>query len=260
MDLKESVRSQFGRAAGDYATCHIHAAGPDLSAMTAAASLTGAERVLDVGCGAGHTALAFAPGAARVEALDLTPDMLRETERLARERGLENLRTRLGDVESLPYESASFDVVTCRQCAHHFAHPEIAVAEIARVLAPGGLFLLLDSVAPEDAKQDTFLNTIELLRDPSHVRDHSVSQWLAILDRQGFEAQLVDTWALDIEFDSWVARQNTPALAVAQLRALLGDACDELRHAFELDTRTEPGFTLGAALFRGRLAGPERAT
>jgi len=194
MDLKDSVRTQFGRAAGDYATCHIHADGPDLPAMIAAASLDGRERVLDVGCGAGHTALAFAQHADRVEALDLTPDMLRETARLARERGLDNLSTRLGDVERLPYAAGSFDVVTCRQCAHHFPHPDAAVAEIARVLAPGGVFLLLDSVAPEDPKQDTFLNTIELLRDPSHVRDYSISQWLAVLARHGFEAELLEIY------------------------------------------------------------------
>ena len=60
-DGGESARRQFGPAAAAYAASRYHAEGPDLAALVEAAELTGTERALDLGCGAGHTALALAP-------------------------------------------------------------------------------------------------------------------------------------------------------------------------------------------------------
>src|SRR4051794_36730086 len=85
------VRSQFGAVADAYATSAYHAAGADLAALVQAASLLGSERVLDLGCGAGHAALALAPGAAHVTAVDVTPDMVATAARLARARGVANI-------------------------------------------------------------------------------------------------------------------------------------------------------------------------
>ena len=175
MELSKEIQQRCGAAALRYAQSEYHGAGPDLAAMLEAAALRGGEHVLDVGCGAGHTALCFAPHVAEVVALDLTDAMLEQTRALAASRGLANLRCERGDAHALPFEDASFDVVTCRVCAHHFARPGHAVREAARVLRPGGRYLLVDSVVPDDAAQDTFLNAIEWLRDPSHVRNHAVA-------------------------------------------------------------------------------------
>ncbi|MCB0126315.1 MAG: hypothetical protein KDE58_28855, partial [Caldilineaceae bacterium] len=59
-DIKQSVQSQFGQVAANYATSTVHARGADLEAMLTAVPLIGNERVLDAGTGTGHTALAFA--------------------------------------------------------------------------------------------------------------------------------------------------------------------------------------------------------
>ena len=182
--VKHTVQRRFGRAAAHYAVSATHVGGPDLDAMLAASDLTepgGTGRLLDVGTGAGHTAFAFAPFLDHVEALDLTQEMLDQVSRGARERGLSNIHCRRGDAEDLPYPDGSFDIVTSRLCAHHFADVRAFVHEVARVLRPAGSFLLIDSFAPEDAAQDTFFNCFELLRDPSHVRNHSRSQWQALL-------------------------------------------------------------------------------
>jgi len=250
MDRTGAIRQVFGSAAGRYAASKVHAAGPDLDAALAAAGLRGGEQVLDLGCGTGHTALAFAARGARVEALDLTTEMLAEGRRLAVERGLSNVRFRQGDVTHLPFSDGRFDVVTSRLSAHHYARPAAAVAEAARVLRPGGQLLLVDSVAPEDAAQDTFLNTIELLRDRSHVRDHSVAQWCAMIGAAGLAPELLGRFTIRIEFDSWVARVETPALAVSQLQVLLREAQDENRAAFAI--ADDLGFDMPIALVRGR--------
>src|SRR5262249_3436403 len=137
VQLAAEIQQRFGAAAARYAESDYHGAGPDLAAMLEAARLRGDERVLDVGCGAGHTALRFAPRVTEVVAVDLTEAMLEQARSLAAARGIANVRCERGDAQALAYPDASFDVVTCRVCAHHFARPERAVREAARVLRPG---------------------------------------------------------------------------------------------------------------------------
>jgi SAM-dependent methyltransferase len=101
------------------------------------AKVRAGQRVLDVGCGTGVVAITAVRHGAEVVGLDLTPALL--------ERARENARVadvkidwREGDVESLPFEDGAFDVVTS-QFGHMFApRPEVAVAEMLRVLKPGG--------------------------------------------------------------------------------------------------------------------------
>ena len=124
------------------------------------------------------------------------------------------------------------------------------MCEAARVLRPGGRLLLVDSVAPADAAQDTYLNAIELLRDPSHVRDHSAEQWCALFEAAGLAPKLLGTWTYRIGFDAWVERVATPALEVAQLRSLFARAPDEVREA--LGIAPDGSFDMPAALILGR--------
>ena len=250
MDQSASIQDRFGPAAAAYATSAVHRGGPDLDAMRLAADATGRERLLDVGCGAGHTALAFAPRVASVVALDLTPAMLEQAARLAAERGIANVSFERGDAAALPFPDASFDLVTSRLAAHHVSRPDAMVREVARVLAPGGVFLLVDTVAPEDPARDTFLNAFELLRDPSHVRNHRVSEWEAMFGAAGLSPETLGHFHYDQDFEPWVERIGTSAGGRAGLRALFDSAPDEVRAHFRV-TR-EHAFRLEAALLRGR--------
>ena len=233
--IKAAVERQFSQVAEHYRTSAVHAAGEDLAQLVEAAALSGREAVLDAGSGAGHTALAVAPCAARVTSVDLSAAMLAQGRRLALERGLGNLHFEVGDVEALTFADSSFDVVTSRYSAHHYPHPLAALREFARVLKPGGLLLLVDVLSPNPPAQDTFLNAIELLRDPSHVRDHTADQWLAMCAAAGFAAEVAGTWPLRLEFESWVARMNTPFLAITQIRALIDGAPREVRASLAID-------------------------
>jgi ubiquinone/menaquinone biosynthesis C-methylase UbiE len=252
-DAKQRVRDQFGPAAARYAVSDVHVGGPDLTAMLRAVALTGRERLLDVGTGAGHTALAFAPRVTEVVALDLTEAMLEQTRIEAERRGLDNLRCQLGDAEALPFATDSFDLVTSRLAAHHFPRAEVAAAEMARVLCPGGSLLLEDSMAPEDPAQDTFFNTIELLRDPSHVRNYTPSQWLRMLSGCGIEAEVLGRWGLYQDFNQWVERTRAPQTSVAELRRLFDAAPADVREALALDTRGTRSLSVPCVLIRGRL-------
>ena len=253
MQVKESVEQRFGDAAARYARSAVHRGGPDLDLMLEVGLVSGRERVLDVGCGPGHAALAFAERGASLAAVDLSEAMLEQARRLAAERGLADVEFRRGDVESLPFPDASFEVVTSRYSAHHYPHPERALAEVARVLRPGGCFLLSDTVAPEDHTLDTFFNTIELLRDPSHVRDHRVSEWKAMLEAAGLRVEELRRAWLPIEFEPWIWRMATPPTAVAAIRALFAEAPGEVREAFALECPESHDFRMPTAVLAGRL-------
>jgi len=244
--IKAAVERQFSQVAEHYRTSAVHAAGEDLARLVEAAALSGQETVLDAGSGAGHTALAVAPYAARVTSVDLSASMLAQGRRLALERGLSNLHFEVGDVEALTFADGSFDVVTSRYSAHHWPHPQVALREIHRVLRPGGRFVLSDIVSYDDFTADTHLQAIELLRDPSHVRDHTAAQWLALLAERGFSAQVIFTWGVRLQFDNWVERMATPAPAVAMLRTLLANAPAEVRARLQVEE--DDSFTLQGAL------------
>ncbi|MCC7008829.1 MAG: class I SAM-dependent methyltransferase [Acidobacteria bacterium] len=110
---------------------------PPAATLVDHARIRAGQRVLDVGCGTGVVAVTAARRGAAVTGLDLTPELLARARENA---AIANVTVdwHEGDVEALPFEDAGFDVVTS-QFGHMFApRPEIAIAEMLRVLAPGG--------------------------------------------------------------------------------------------------------------------------
>jgi SAM-dependent methyltransferase len=209
--ILEMARSQFDATAPNYVDSPRHAAGDDLRRLVELARLRGDEHVLDIATGAGHTALAFAPHVADVVASDLTPRMLELAASLAAERGIRNVRFVLAQAEALPFPSQSFDVVTCRVAPHHFADPQAFVQEVARVLVPGGRFLLDDQMAPDDPELDEFVNRFERWRDPSHVRAYTPREWQAWIESAGLRVELVEASERgSYDFADWTARARMP--------------------------------------------------
>ena len=96
----------------------------------------------DLGCGSGRIAAALAPYARGVIAVDASPEMLAVARaRLAR---FENVQLVQGRIEELPLPSASLDVALVAHLLHHVADPAVALAEVARVLRPGGRLVIAD--------------------------------------------------------------------------------------------------------------------
>jgi SAM-dependent methyltransferase len=193
-------------------------------------------RVLDLGCGAGHASFALARGGARrVTAYDPSPEMLAVVAKESAARGHHRLiETCKGAAEDLPFDPDTFDLVVTRYSAHHWASVPQALAECARVIAPGGRLIVIDVIAPETALFDTSLQVIEFLRDASHVRDYRVSEWETMQRAAGFSIANVRAWKLAIEFTSWIARIGTPPARVAALESVSSELPGEAREYFQI--------------------------
>jgi ubiquinone/menaquinone biosynthesis C-methylase UbiE len=247
------VSSQFSSQARSYLTSEVHATGEDLEEMSRQVGRRSAAVVLDLGCGGGHASFRLAPLVKRVVAYDLSAAMLEVVAGEASRRGLDNVVTRRGSAEDLPYPPASFDAVVTRYSAHHWGDLRAGVAQMRRVLKPGGLAVIMDTVAPEAPLLDTWLQALELLRDPSHVRNHTVSTWAEVLTAAGLVVRETRRYRLRLELASWLGRMNTPEPHVVAIRSLQGRADAEVaRHfAFEEDG----SFTIDTMLMAAE-AGP----
>jgi ubiquinone/menaquinone biosynthesis C-methylase UbiE len=263
------VAGQFGPRAAAYVNSAVHSQGEDLEALTQVVAGQTQARVLDLGCGGGHVSFRVAPHVREVVAYDLSRDMLGAVAKTATERGLKNVSTQQGMVEklpfadaagagldvlrqtaaarglslglrqgsadTLPFADASFDFVFSRFSAHHWHDFEAALGEARRVLKASGRAVFMDAISPGPALLDTFIQTVEMLRDPSHVRDYSRAEWEQALRRAGFRPGSFVQRRLRLDFPVWIARMETPEVRANAIRSLEKEMPDDVTRHFAIE-------------------------
>jgi ubiquinone/menaquinone biosynthesis C-methylase UbiE len=227
---KTLVQEQFGKTAASYLTSAPHAKGASLERLVELTKPQKNWRALDVATGGGHVAYTFAPHVERMWATDITQEMLDMVKGEAQKRGLANVRTAYAKAEALPFEDASFDLVTCRIAPHHFDSIPEFLGEVHRVLKPNGILAVVDNVVPTGSVGD-YVNAFERFRDPSHLRAWTVEEWRAALAKAGFTIAHEEQLYKQMEFKSWAARHD--ANMQAFLRAMLAELTPAVREALE---------------------------
>jgi ubiquinone/menaquinone biosynthesis C-methylase UbiE len=200
-----SSGTRWERAAEAYATGE-HKSGRELQLVVDFAAPTGSERVLDIGTGAGHTALALAPRVSSVVLTDPVPAMLGTARRLFADAGIRNAEFVEAVAERLPFADAGFDIVTTRLAAHHFDDVALAFREMARVLRPGGVLVFVDTLAPEDAESAAYQDEVETLRDPTHRRIYTQREWINFAEEAGLRTLKLEVVRKAHDFEPWLER------------------------------------------------------
>ncbi len=231
----DHVDKQFGEQAGAYLTSAVHASGRDLVMLGERLCSSANARVLDLGCGAGHASFVAAQHVKEVVAYDLSEKMLALVAQTARERGYHHLITQQGYAEKLPFAHGEFDVVISRYSAHHWQDVGAALREVRRVLKPGGRAIFIDVNAPGNPVLDIWLQTVEALRDTSHVRDYSPGEWLTLFTESGLTIGSISHDRLELEFNSWIERMRTPPVMVQAIRAYQHSAPNDVQRYFALE-------------------------
>jgi SAM-dependent methyltransferase len=164
------------------------------------------ERWLDAACGPGLVARALAPHVGSVTGVDMTPAMVELAAREAAREGVGNAAFSVGDATALGFPDAAFDGAVTRFSLHHIPVPGRVVAELRRVVRPGGAVVLADHVTSPDADEAAYHEELERLRDPSHWACHTPARLRALGERAGLVLEREETAPLLIDYEEWIAR------------------------------------------------------
>jgi SAM-dependent methyltransferase len=221
------IRDQFTRQAVPFSTAVPIADPGALAAIVAAAAPGADDTVLDVACGGGIVACAFAPYVRHATGIDMTPAMLDRARALAAETGVGNVSWRDGDVTALPYPDASFTIVVSRFAMHHFPEPAAALTEMTRVCAKGGRVVVIDTCASPDPAKAARFNRLETLRDPSHVRAMPLAELEGLFRAAGLGAPRVTRSELRDTVSNLLARSFPHPGDAPRIAAMFAAAVDD---------------------------------
>ncbi|MEO8256341.1 MAG: metalloregulator ArsR/SmtB family transcription factor [Acidobacteriota bacterium] len=146
-DRRSKSQEFFSSSAGQWDRLRDELFGDRVHLAALAALADGDAVAGDLGCGTGQVSAALAPFVARVIAVDSSAAMLQAAKR--RLAGLDNIELRRGELEQLPIDDERLDMATLMLVLHHVPEPEKALAEVARVLKPGGRVIIGDML-PHD--------------------------------------------------------------------------------------------------------------
>jgi ubiquinone/menaquinone biosynthesis C-methylase UbiE len=142
------------------------------------------QNFLDIGCGTGWAvryAASVVHGKSEFYGIDISPKMIEKAREYCE--SCENIHFHKADAEALPFENDFFDFIICTNSFHHYFSPSKALAEVCRVLKPGGRFFLLDFTA--DGSIIKIADKWALTRDRAHVRFYSTQEYRVLFAQSG---------------------------------------------------------------------------
>ena len=172
-------------------------------------NLTKDDCVLEAAAGTCACGRSVAPFVKTVVCLDATPAMLDVGKAEAAKSGITNMQFVNGCVEAIPYGDQYFDTVMTRLAFHHFTEMEKPFSEMDRVLKSGGQLVIIDMEAAEEALRE-IEDKIETMRDPSHIKNRSQAEFLALYKKHGYTVTKQEATIIPVSLSAWMQLTNTP--------------------------------------------------
>lgn len=180
------------------------------------------DHVLEVAAGTCICGRAFAPYVEHVTCLDATTAMLEVGKKECEKANIRNITLVKGNAEELPFLDNSFDIVISRLAFHHFVNGEAIFAEMKRVLKPNGKLVLMDMVPGEEEYRQE-IDRLEQLRDPSHVRDLTLSEMRELYTQNAMTLELQEQIDIPVSLEGWMNLTGTPEPVKEEIRRLMVD-------------------------------------
>jgi ubiquinone/menaquinone biosynthesis C-methylase UbiE len=215
---QDRIEEQFARQAVPFSKASSIADEDAIQLLIDAAKAGPQHRSLDVACGPGLVALAFARVVASALGLDTTAAMLDRARVLQARQSCRNVEWVHGDVYELPFPDHSFDIVTCRFAFHHLLSAANALVEMVRVIRPGGRIVVCDGVASDDPRKAAAFNAFERMRDPSTVRFLTAGELRELFGGAGLSIEREQTYHVPAELEGLLRVSFPKSDDVATLR------------------------------------------
>ncbi len=219
---EDSIREEFTHQSASFGKAAVMTAAETLGALVELAPEDASARWIESACGTGLVARALAGKVGSVTGVDLTPAMLEQAKRGAAEEGIENAGFSVGDATALDFADGAFDGGVTRFSLHHIPLPGRVIAELARVVRPGGWVLVSDLVADQaDGEAAAWREEIERLRDPSHWACRTPEQLREMGAEAGLSLDHEQLISYELDFDAWLARGSDGRAAAPLVDELL---------------------------------------
>lgn len=227
-------QEQYQDKSEAYLHSSVHAEGQEFGKMCMLIQQHKLKNILDLGCGGGHVTYQIAAYADQVIAYDLTPEMVKLVQQQSKQKNFSHVMGQVGSAEQLAFDAATFDCIISRYSAHHWQNVGQAMLEMNRVLKQHGKIIIFDILGHSNPVFDSFLQSIEMIRDPSHVRDYSLQEWTHFAEYAGFRIETIEKQHVALNFQHWVQRMQTPIEAINTIRYLQQAVSDEVRKYYQI--------------------------
>jgi ubiquinone/menaquinone biosynthesis C-methylase UbiE len=214
------VEAQFTRQARAYAETNQ---AKDEKAMAGLARLAAPEktdRVLDVACGPGVLTRVLARQSLQAVGCDVTDALLDIAKQGAAAAGVPNVSFSRGSAMALPFETDSFDLACCRAAFHHFETPAAVLAEMVRVVRPGGRLMIADILASENDRAARAHNNLERLCDPTHTHALARSEFERLFADRDLTVERCIEAAMHYEVEAWMDHGGPDPAVRDRIRSL----------------------------------------
>ncbi|HEX5526345.1 MAG TPA: methyltransferase domain-containing protein [Solirubrobacterales bacterium] len=226
---EESIRAEFTHQTESFARNRVATAAETLGTVVDLVPEDRESSWLEVACGPAAISRALAPKVGRVLGVDLTPAMVEKAREEAAAEGIANAEFAVGDATALELGDASFDGAVTRFSFHHIPAPQRVLAEMARVVRPGGWVIVSDLLTDEDADAQAWHQEIERLRDPSHWATMTPVRLWAMGEAAGLEPESEQTIPVELDYEDWLRRGSGGEAAGKLIDRLLEEAPEEAK-------------------------------